>query len=199
MLAAPGSPGAGKRLPSSEIEDEDEFEHEDDYREPLANANQTIIPSTMITPKERQFFLEGIPIFAGLNAAALSEISNAVEEVAFSAGDVILREGEPGNRMFIVYSGRLEVIKNLAQARETLLAVLRPKDFLGEMSIIECVARSASVRAVEDTFLFSLKGTDLYRLFQRHPDQYAIVILNIARDLSRRLRAIDEKFSAISQ
>jgi CRP-like cAMP-binding protein len=67
------------------------------------------------------------------------------------------------------------------------------------MSIIECVARSASVRAVEDTFLFSLKGTDLYRLFQRHPDQYAIVILNIARDLSRRLRAIDEKFSAISQ
>jgi CRP/FNR family transcriptional regulator, cyclic AMP receptor protein len=153
----------------------------------------------LITPKERQFFLEGIPIFAGLNAAALSEISNAVEEAAFRAGDVILREGEPGNRMFIVYSGRLEVIKNLAQARETLLAVLRSKDFLGEMSIIECVARSASVRAVEDTFLFSLKGTDLYRLFQRHPDQYAIVILNIARDLSRRLRAIDEKFSAISQ
>jgi CRP-like cAMP-binding protein len=156
-------------------------------------------PSMMITPKERQAFLEGIPIFAGLNAAALSEISNAVEEAAFRPGDVILREGEPGNRMFIVYSGRLEVIKNLAQARETLLAVLRPKDFLGEMSIIECVARSASVRAVEDTFLFSLKGTDLYRLFQRHPDQYAIVILNIARDLSRRLRAIDGKFSAISQ
>jgi CRP/FNR family transcriptional regulator, cyclic AMP receptor protein len=81
---------------------------------------------------------------------------------------------------------------------ETVLAVLGPQDFLGEMSIIECVARSASVRAVEDTSLFALRGTDLYRLFQHHPDQYAIVILNIARDLSRRLRAIDEKFSAIS-
>ena len=58
------------------------------------------------------------------------------------------------------------------------------------------MTRSASVRAVEDTFLFALKGIDL--LFQKHPDQYAIVILNIARDLSRRLRAIDERFSAIS-
>ena len=155
-------------------------------------------PSIMIAAKMRQAFLESIPIFAGLNAGALSEIANAVEETAFRAGDIIVREGEPGNRMFIVYSGRLEVIKNLAQAHETLLAVLRSKDFLGEMSIIECVARSASVRAIEDSCLFSLKGTDLYRLFQRHPDQYAIVILNIARDLSRRLRAIDEKFLAIS-
>jgi CRP/FNR family transcriptional regulator, cyclic AMP receptor protein len=153
----------------------------------------------MIAAETRQDFLGSIPIFAGLNAAALSEIALAVEEAAFRTGDIIVREGEPGNRMFIIFSGRVEVVKHLAQTHETVLAVLRPKDFLGEMSIIECVARSASVRAVEDTSLFALKGTDLYRLFRRQPDQYAIVILNIARDLSRRLRAIDEKFSAVSQ
>jgi CRP/FNR family transcriptional regulator, cyclic AMP receptor protein len=153
----------------------------------------------MIAAETRQDFLESIPIFAGLNAAALSEIALAVEEAAFRTGDIIVREGEAGNRMFIIFSGRVEVVKHLAQTHETVLAVLRPKDFLGEMSIIECVARSASVRAVEDTSLFALKGTDLYRLFRRQPDQYAIVILNIARDLSRRLRAIDEKFSAVSQ
>ncbi|MBV8414733.1 MAG: cyclic nucleotide-binding domain-containing protein [Verrucomicrobia bacterium] len=153
----------------------------------------------MIAAETRQDFLGSIPIFAGLNAAALSEIARAVEEAAFRTGDIIVREGEAGNRMFIIFSGRVEVVKNLAQTHETILAVLRPKDFLGEMSIIECVARSASVRAVEDTSLFALKGTDLYRLFKRYPDQYAIMILNIARDLSRRLRAIDEKFSAVSQ
>jgi len=153
----------------------------------------------MIAAETRQDFLGSIPIFAGLNAAALSEIARAVEEAAFRTGDIIVREGEAGNRMFIIFSGRVEVVKNLAQTHETILAVLRPKDFLGESSIIECVARSASVRAVEDTSLFALKGTDLYRLFKRYPDQYAIMILNIARDLSRRLRAIDEKFSAVSQ
>jgi CRP/FNR family transcriptional regulator, cyclic AMP receptor protein len=152
----------------------------------------------MIAAETRQDFLGSIPIFAGLNAAALSEIASAVEEAAFRAGDIIVREGEAGNRMFIIFSGGVEVVKHLGQTHETILAVLRPKDFLGEMSIIECVARSASVRAVEDTSLFALKGTDLYRLFKRYPDQYAILILNIARDLSRRLRAIDEKFSAVS-
>jgi CRP/FNR family transcriptional regulator, cyclic AMP receptor protein len=153
----------------------------------------------MIIPAEaRQDFLETIPIFAGLNRVALAEIARSAEEAAFRTGEIIVREGEAGNRLFIIRSGQVEVIKHLAQAHETVLAVLGPGNFLGEMSIIECVTRSASVRALEDTALLALKGIDLYRLFQRHPDQYAIVILNIARDLSRRLRAVDEKFAALS-
>jgi CRP-like cAMP-binding protein len=152
----------------------------------------------MLNAEQRKDFLGTIPIFAGLHVDALSVIADAAEETAFRAGDIIVREGEPGNRMFIVYSGRVEIVKYLAQPHETVLAVFGPKNFVGEMSIIECVARSASVRAVDDTFLFAIKGTDLYHLFKRHPDQYAIVILNIARDLSRRLRAIDEMFAAAS-
>jgi CRP-like cAMP-binding protein len=116
----------------------------------------------------------------------------------FKRDEVIVREGEPGNRMFIIRSGSVEIVKNLKQHNETVLAVLKCQDFLGEMSIIDCVVRCASIRAIEDTALFSLKGIDLYHLFQHHPDQYAIVILNIARDISRRLRLLDEKFAAIS-
>ncbi|MBV9999972.1 MAG: cyclic nucleotide-binding domain-containing protein [Verrucomicrobia bacterium] len=152
----------------------------------------------MTTTEARQDFLETIPIFAGLNRVALAEIARSAGEAAFRAGEIIVREGEAGNRMFIIRSGQVEVIKHLAQPHQTVLAVLGPGNFLGEMSIIECVTRSASVRALEDTVLFALKGTDLYRLFQGYPDQYAIVILNIARDLSRRLRIVDEKFAALS-
>jgi CRP/FNR family transcriptional regulator, cyclic AMP receptor protein len=146
----------------------------------------------------RQKFLQAIPIFAGLTTTALTEIACAVEETAFHKDDIIVREGEPGNRMFIIGQGSVEVVKNLGRSRETVLAVLLPNDFLGEMSIIECVARSASVRAIEETVLFAIKGIDLYHLFQKYPDQYAIVMLNIARDISRRLRALDERFAAIS-
>jgi len=150
-----------------------------------------------MTAEERQHFLQGIPIFAGLDDPALLGIGEAVEESRHQAGSVIVREGDPGHRMFIVHSGKVEVIKHLAQPNQTLLATIGPKDFMGEMSIIEPVTRSASVRAVEETCLFGLRGIDLYHLFQKQPDQYAIVILNIARDLSRRLRSLDEKFSAI--
>jgi CRP/FNR family transcriptional regulator, cyclic AMP receptor protein len=146
----------------------------------------------------RHTFLQAIPIFAGLTPSALAEIATAIEEAEFHKDDIIVREGEPGNRMFIIGKGSVEVVKHLGRPSETVLAVLLPRDFLGEMSIIDSVARSASVRAIENTTLFSLKGLDLYRLFQKHPDQYAIVILNIARDISRRLRVLDERYAAIS-
>jgi CRP/FNR family cyclic AMP-dependent transcriptional regulator len=146
----------------------------------------------------RQTFLQAIPIFAGLTPGALTEIAGAIEEATFHKDDIVVREGELGNRMFIIGEGSVEVVKHLGRPHETVLAILLPKDFLGEMSIIDSVARSASVRAAEETTLFALKGIDLYRLFQKHPDQYAIVILNIARDISRRLRVLDERFAAIS-
>ncbi len=165
--------------------------------EPARTTVCQLPPPPVIPANERQEFLSTIPIFAGLNQAALSELANQVEDVAVQKNDVIVREGEAGNRMFIIHSGRVEVLKYLDQPHETVLAVFGPRDFLGEMSMIECVTRSASLRAIEETFLFALKGTDLYRLYRHQPDQYAIVILNIARDLSRRLRSIDERFAAI--
>jgi CRP/FNR family cyclic AMP-dependent transcriptional regulator len=160
------------------------------------------VPDTAVIGSDaravRQAFLQAIPIFAGISPAAIAQIASTAQEAVFQKGDVIVREGEPGDRMFIIASGSVEVVKYLAERRETVLAVLRARDFLGEMSIIDCVARSASVRAVEDASLIALRSIDLYHLFQHHPEQYAIVILNIARDISRRLRAIDEKFAAIS-
>src|SRR5215469_696512 len=114
----------------------------------------------MISANDRQEFLRTIPIFAGLKETALSALAKAAEDVTVQQNEVIVREGEAGNRMFIIYSGRVEVLKFLGQSKETVLAVLGSRDFLGEMSMIECVTRSASLRAVEETFLFALKGTD---------------------------------------
>ena len=152
----------------------------------------------MISSDERLDFLHAIPIFAGLHPEALEELCRHFEEIHCPAGTLAVREGEPGNRMFIIHSGLVEVIKNLDAPRHRVLAKLKPRDFFGEMSIIECVARSASVRAREDTVLFGLKGADLFHLFKYRADQYAILILNLARDLSRRLRALDERWQAVS-
>ena len=118
----------------------------------------------MVSAKAVQDFLETIPIFAGLNRSALAVIAGALEQAAFRAGDIIVEEAETGNRMFVIYSGRVEVVKHLGEAHETILALLKPKEFFGEMCIIECLTRCASVRAIEDTFVFALKSTDLHRL-----------------------------------
>ena len=62
---------------------------------------------------------------------ALTEIASAVEEAVFQKDDIIVREGEPGNRMFIIGAGSVEVVKNLGRSQETVLAVLLPEGFSG--------------------------------------------------------------------
>lgn len=153
----------------------------------------------MISAEERLEFLRDIPIFAGLKPDALQELADHSTEASFPPDALVFREGEPGSELFVIYRGRVEVIKHLGESRETTLAKLKPGDFFGEMAVIERVARSASVRAVKRTLLLSFRASQLHRLFINRPDQYAIVILNISRDLSRRLRALDENWADASR
>jgi CRP/FNR family cyclic AMP-dependent transcriptional regulator len=146
----------------------------------------------------RESFLRRLPVLAGLDAPAMAFLAGTMQQEHFAAGTVILHEGEAGNRMFLLQSGRVRVVKAAGQPHEAVLTELGPGEFFGEMSLVESVARSASVVAVEDTAAFTLRGVDFYHLYKQRPDQYGIVMLNIARDLARRLRALDERFAALS-
>jgi hypothetical protein len=66
------------------------------------------------------------------------------------------------------------------------------------MSLVESVERCATVIADVPTRVFTLRGVNFYQLYRRRPDQYGIVMLNIARDLARRLRSLDTRFVAVS-
>ena len=132
---------------------------------------------------------------AGLDAEAIRYLSDLAREEHFPAGAVIIGEGEPGNRMFFLSSGHVSVIKGHGAAQPVTLAQFGPGQFFGEMSLVECVVRSASVVADDEVTACTLKGTDFFRLYKHRADQYGIVMLNLARDLSRRLRALDERFT----
>lgn len=134
-------------------------------------------------------------MLAGLDDEAIRYLSDLAREEQFPAGAVIIGEGEPGNRMFFLTSGRVSVIKGHGSAQPVTLAQFGPGQFFGEMSLVESVARSASVVADDAVTACTLKGTDFHRLYQHRPEQYGIVILNLARDLSRRLRALDQRFA----
>jgi CRP/FNR family cyclic AMP-dependent transcriptional regulator len=152
----------------------------------------------MIPPAERQIFLQAIPIFAGISEEALMELNAKAREVSCPAGSLAVHQGDPGCEMFIIHSGSVEVIRNFGETGEVYVATLKPRDFFGEMCIIECVPRTASVRAAEDTILFGIRNMALFHLYERIPAQYSIVILNIARDLSRRLRAMHQSWAAVA-
>ena len=143
-----------------------------------------------------QVMLQKVPIFAGLDQPALDLLWQRVTETRVVTGAVIVHEGEAGNRFYLVGCGAVRVCKNLGQPNEVELARFGPTDFFGEMCILETLPRCASVQAVEDSTLFSLTSLTFLHLYEAMPQQYSILLLNIARDLSRRLRRVDEIFAS---
>lgn len=138
--------------------------------------------------------LRRLPVLAGVDEAALEFLGRLTLMEQYAAGDVIVREGAPGDRVYFVRTGRVRVEKGSTGPVPVQLAEFGPGVIFGEMSLVESVARSASVVAVEATSVCTLRGMDFYKLYRQRPDQYGIVMLNIARDLARRLRQLDEDF-----
>lgn len=137
-----------------------------------------------------------VPIFAGLNDAALNLLLEKVQQTTVPAGTVIVREGEISKFFYVIGSGSVRVCKNFGGPHETELITLGPRDFFGEMCILEALPRAATVQAITETTYFGLSAMDFYHLYKKQPSQHALLVLNIARDLSRRLRHSDEIFAA---
>jgi CRP-like cAMP-binding protein len=90
--------------------------------------------------------------------------------------------------MFVVGDGELEICKLGRNGAEFCLAILKRGDCVGEMSIIDIQPRSATVRAIGAATLFVLDQAAIAKLYQTDLEVYTLLVLNIAREISRRLR-----------
>ena len=136
------------------------------------------------------------PILVGLNFAALSLLEREGAVRTFLPGDLIVREGDAGHSLFIIILGDVEVIKQHGSVHAVLLARLHAGTFFGEMCVVDPVPRAATVRASAEVTVFEITSATLYHLYRQMPDQYSVLILNVARDMARRLRRLDEAFAA---
>jgi CRP/FNR family cyclic AMP-dependent transcriptional regulator len=139
-------------------------------------------------------FLEGVPIFAGLDVGALELLLANSRRVEMAQGELLVREGDSSNEMFVIGEGEVRVWKHYGTPEQVELAIMGPKDFFGEMCMLETLPRAATVEALTPCVCVGVKSSAFYRLYQARPEQHAILILNLARDLSRRIRALHRRF-----
>lgn len=132
-----------------------------------------------------------VGLFGGLEDETLIEFVRSLDVVRRDPGDVVFKEGETGREMFVVLEGELEVVKRSKRARDTRVAMLGPSDWFGEMSILDVMPRSATVRVLAPTRMLRLSSQHLDALYRRDVKAYAMIVLNIAREISRRLRVAD--------
>ena len=105
----------------------------------------------------------------------------------FEAGEILLAEGRGNDRISFIVEGRVEVLKD-GQS----LNVLGEGETFGEMEILDVMPAIATIRALTPVELAVLGNRALYRLSREDLRVFAIVVMNLARDLSRRLRRMDE-------
>jgi CRP-like cAMP-binding protein len=138
-------------------------------------------------------FLRTIALFGGLEDDELLKVGLCLEEETHSAGQLIVREGEQAHELYIVKQGRVEVFKErTAQGGgKAVIATLERGECFGEMSLIDIMPRSASVRAIEDTVVLSLSYVNFHGLCSWRMKTYTVLVMNVAREISRRLRMAD--------
>ena len=141
--------------------------------------------------------LETKSIFVGLTEEQLEKLIRIMKLKHYEAGDLILTQGSMTKSLNIIRYGKVRIFTENEQGQPIVLSELTGKpnlfsqyggDFFGEMSLFDYEPVSASVVAVEPTELWQISQDDLFRLFREDHELQVIILTNLVRILSRRLR-----------
>ena len=134
-------------------------------------------------------FLSQIQLFAQLDDDERAVLAHAMTERELAPGGVLFRAGEPGDSMFIVQAGAVELFVKDTTGQKIVLHTARPGHFFGELSLLDGGSRTASATAVDATRLLVLDREDLLQLFRKRPDA-ALDMLAAMGGMTRRANAL---------
>jgi signal transduction histidine kinase len=129
-------------------------------------------------------------LFRDVDAAVLRRCRTHFTEHHYPAGDLIFDEYSKGRDLFLIAAGRVRIKKYTKFGVESLLAVLHPGDFFGELSLIDGLPRSARAEAVDECDVLILSADSYRRLVEEHRQ----IALNLLTNLALRLRSMDQNF-----
>jgi CRP-like cAMP-binding protein len=135
-------------------------------------------------------FLREVPFFAGLCTDDLECLARHVRTEQFSKRDAIIHEGDTDGRLYVIISGLVHVVKDRGKRTERFLAALGPRDYFGEMSLIDNCPRSATVVAREETQVLSIDQLDLKEEIEKAPS----IAWELLTTLTKRMRALEKSF-----
>jgi uncharacterized membrane protein len=134
-------------------------------------------------------FLSQIQLFAQLDDDERGVLANVMQERTLATGEVLFRAGEPGDSMFIVQAGAVELFVKDTAGQKIVLHTARSGDFFGELSLLDGGSRTASATGLEPASLLVLDREDLLQLFRKRPDA-ALDMLATMGSMTRKANAL---------
>ena len=128
------------------------------------------------------------PLFATLDDAAFKLLTDDITEIDLSRNAVLFYEGDPGDQLYAVLSGKVKLGRTAADGRENMIAIMGPGDVFGEMALFDPSPRSTNAVAVSETRLAAIKHESFKRAQQQDPS----ISDQVIKTLARRLRHSNE-------
>jgi CRP-like cAMP-binding protein len=136
-----------------------------------------------------------MPIFGAVRDDVLRLLLEMASIVSVPSGGYFFREGEEAEGMFVLEAGSVVVLKSW-EGRKYKLREFGRGDCFGEMALMDMMPRSASVKALQDCSAIELRPDHLMRVYECDVEQFALIQMNMGREVCRRLRATDERLFA---
>ena len=141
--------------------------------------------------------LRTIGLFGALPDDALALMCASTTPIAYAPGQVVFTEGEPATTLYVVLQGEFEVLHRGHRDHDIRVALFGLHDWFGEMGLFDMRPRSASVHAVSSGLLLPVSSVVLTALYRHDLKAYTLFILNVTREVCRRLRAADERLADV--
>ena len=147
--------------------------------------------------KARIELLQQMPIFGGIRADILQFLLALCPTVSVPKNDFFFREHDQGDAMFVLEAGKVAVLKSW-RGKNYPLQTLREGDCFGEMAVMDHCPRSASVRALANCIAIHISAAHLYQVYARDLKQFALIQMNMGREVCRRLREADNQLFGVT-
>jgi CRP/FNR family transcriptional regulator, cyclic AMP receptor protein len=142
--------------------------------------------------------LRDVAIFGGLSEDTLAFILDRSARVRMATGESFITEGEMGTSFFVLESGQVRVHKD-ADGEAVVLCEFGPGAAFGEMSLLAVRPRSATIVAIEDCVAIEITNRSLFELYEDNTEQFAMLVMNLGREVARRLWETNERLFAATR
>ena len=127
-------------------------------------------------------------LFAALDDSDVSALRSTMSTTRLQRGEVLFREGQRGDRLYVIVNGKIKLGRSSTDGRENLMAILGPGEMFGELSLFDPGPRTATATAVADTELIGMGNESLHEYLKDRP----AVSLALLGALARRLRRTND-------
>lgn len=135
--------------------------------------------------------LQKYTLFNGLQDDQIGKTIPFMQQEKYEPDTEIIAEGKPNDKLFFLLEGQVAVVK-----KDIVLARFGEGESFGEMEVLDVIPAAASIKSLSQVTVLSISNKNLREIYKADVGTFSLIIMNLARDLSRRLRKMDEKLAS---